>query len=126
MERLDGRCRRLREEFAGLDEGPLQAQLGEALELRIEREQALNRAREALEEAERLLKDTEQQRLASEQKLAPLRERAGDLRLKEQEARIAEENFSAQLVEAAADEQELAGKLEKGCARARCRRRSTG
>ena len=80
----------------------------------MQREQALNLARQALEEAEHTLKDTEQQRLASEQKLAPLRERAGDLRLKEQEARIAEENFSAQLEQAGAVEEELADKLERG------------
>jgi chromosome segregation protein len=114
LERMDGSLQALNEELSGLDEGPLQTQLGSALELRIQREQALNLARQELEEAERRLKETEQQRMASEQKLAPLRERAGDLRLKEQEARLAEENFSAQLAEAGVDETELAGKLEKG------------
>jgi len=114
IERLDRSLQGLNEELSGLDERPLQTQLGAALELRLQREQALNLARQELEEAERNLKETEQQRMASEQKLAPLRERAGDLRLKEQEARLAEENFSAQLVEAGVDETELAGKLEKG------------
>jgi chromosome segregation protein len=114
IERLDGSLQQLREELSGLDEGPLQGQLGGALELRIQREQALNLARQALEEAEHTLKDTEQRRLASEQKLAPLRERTGELRLKEQEARIAEESFSAQLEQAGAVEAELAGKLERG------------
>ena len=114
LERMDGSLQALNEELSGLDEGPLQTQLGSALELRIQREQALNLARQELEEAERRLKETEQQRMASEQKLAPLRERAGDLRLKEQEARLAEENFSAQLAEVGVDETELAGKLEKG------------
>ncbi len=114
IERLDGSLQRLREELAGLDEGPMQAQLGQALELRMQREHALNLARQALEEAEHQLKETEQQRLASEQKLAPLRERTGELRLKEQEARIAEESFSAQLEQAGVVEEELTGKLERG------------
>jgi len=92
----------------------LQAQLDQAVDKRVTREQALNVARQELEESERRLKDTEQQRMAAEQKLAPLRERSGELRLKEQEARLAEENFSTQLAEAGADEAELTGKLEKG------------
>ncbi len=114
VERLDASLQALSEELAGLDENPVQAQLGQALELRMQREQALNLARQALEEAERELKDTEQQRLTSEQKLAPMRERAGELRLKEQEARIAQESFAAQLEQAGAVEEELAGKLERG------------
>ncbi|HEU5284382.1 MAG TPA: chromosome segregation protein SMC, partial [Burkholderiales bacterium] len=114
IERLEAALRMQREELAGLDEAPVQAQLGEALGKRLERERALNQARGALEESERVLKEAEQQRMASEQKLGPLRERSGDLRLKEQEARIAEENFAAQLAEVHADENQLAGKLEKG------------
>ena len=112
--RVEAALREQRAELTSLDEAPLQAQLGEALATRVEREQALSRAREALEESERVLKEAEQQRMASEQKLGPLRERSGELRLKEQEARIAEENFAAQLAEAHADEGQLAGRLEKG------------
>ena len=112
--RLEADLSGLRLELAGLDEGPVQQQLDQALSLRVERETALNLARQALDGAEHLLKETEQQRLSSEHRLVPLRERAGDLRLKEQEARLAEENFSAQLAEVGADDQILAGKLEKG------------
>jgi chromosome segregation protein len=113
-ERLEGDLAGLRLELAGLDEGPVQVQLEQALGLRVEREQALNLARQGLDAAEHVLKETEQQRLSSEHRLSPLRERAGELRLKEQEARLAEENFAAQLVEAGADDETLAGKLEKG------------
>ena len=113
-ERLAAGLRAQREELAGLDETPLQDQLGLALGQRLAREQALNQARGALEESERVLKEAEQQRMASEQRLGPLRERSGDLRLKEQEARIAEESFAAQLEQAQADAAELTGKLEKG------------
>jgi chromosome segregation protein len=112
--RLEADLSGLRLELTGLDEGPVQQQLDQALSLRVERETALNLARQALDGAEHLLKETEQQRLSSEHRLTPLRERAGDLRLKEQEARLAEENFSAQLAEVGADDQILAGKLEKG------------
>jgi chromosome segregation protein len=113
-QRLESALQAQREELVSLDEAPLQAQLGEALERRVEREQALNLARQALEESDHVLKEADRSRMASEQKLGPLRERSGDLRLKEQEARIAEENFSAQLAEAHANEEELSGRLERG------------
>jgi len=112
--RVEESLQTLRAELTELDEGPVQAQLSEALGRRVAREQALNAAREALDDAERRLKEFEQQRMASEQKIGPLRDRSGDLRLKEQEARIAEENYAAQLLEANADEQALSGMLEKG------------
>ena len=112
--RLEGALEAQREELAGLDEAPLQAQLNDSLARRLEREQALNLARQGLEESDHTLKDADRNRMASEQKLGPLRERSGELRLKEQEARIAEENFATQLVEAQANEEELAGRLEKG------------
>ncbi len=112
--RVEESLQGLRAELSELDETPVQAQLDEALGRRVEREQALNAAREKLDEAERVLKEAEQQRMGSEQKIGPLRERSNDLRLKEQEARIAEENFAAQLTEASADEAALAGMIEKG------------
>jgi chromosome segregation protein len=112
--RLEQALQAQREELNGLDEAPLQAQLSGALQVRVEREQALQRAREALEESERVLKDTEQQRLTSERQLDPLRGRLGELKLKEQEARLAEETFSTQLADARADEQALAASPEKG------------
>jgi chromosome segregation protein len=113
-QRLEEALQAQREELTGLDEAPLQDQLSRALEQRLEREQALARARGTLEESERVLKEAEQQRMATEQRLGPLRERSGDLRLKEQEARIAEESFAEQLANAHADETELAAKVEKG------------
>jgi chromosome segregation protein len=112
--RLEGTLQAQREELASLDEAPLQVQLSAALEQRVEREQALSLARQALEDSDTALKDADRSRMTSEQKLGPLRERSGELRLKEQEARIAEENFAGQLTEAQADEEALAGRLEKG------------
>jgi chromosome segregation protein len=104
----------LRAERAGLDEAPLQAELTGVLNRRLERESALNQARQALEAAEHALKSTDQERMSSEQQLGPMRERSGELKLKEQEARIAEENYAGQLAQAQADEGQLAAQLDKG------------
>jgi chromosome segregation protein len=101
-------------EISQADPGPLQAQLQEQLDARVEREERLKQGRDALQAAEESLHATEQERLASEQKLAPLRDRINELRLKEQEARIAEDGFAAQLAEAGADEQALMALLEDG------------
>jgi chromosome segregation protein len=114
VRRVDATLGGLQGELAGLDEAPLQSQLTQALGLRIERENALNHARQGLESAEHTLKETDQARMACEQKLAPMRERTGELKLKEQEARIAEENFSAQLEQVQADEADLVMRLDKG------------
>jgi len=114
IQRLVGESEVLLAEISQSDEGPLQAQLQEQLDARMEREQRLKQGREELQLAEDSLRATEQERLASEQKLAPLRERINDLRLKEQEVRIAEDGFAAQLAEAGADEQELLVVLEEG------------
>jgi chromosome segregation protein len=113
-QRIEASVKALHEELAGLDEAPLQTQLGAALTTRLEREQALNRSRQALEAAEHALKETDQQRMACEQKIGPMRERTGELKLKEQEARIAEEAFTAQLTDVQADEAQLASQLDKG------------
>ncbi|PWT72784.1 MAG: chromosome segregation protein SMC, partial [Proteobacteria bacterium] len=113
-ERVRSAATELSAELSTLDEKPIQVELDDALATRVERESNLAQAREALEQAERELKEAEQGRMASEQRLSPLRDRVGELRLKEQEARLAEENFAAQLVDAGADEAELAGKVTKG------------
>ncbi|MEK6211046.1 MAG: chromosome segregation protein SMC [Pseudomonadota bacterium] len=114
LKRLASESEALSQEISQSDEGPLQAQLQEQLDARVEREQRLKQGRDELQAAEDRLRVTEQERLTSEQKLAPLRERINELRLKEQEARIAEDGFAAQLAEAGADEQELLPLLEDG------------
>ena len=102
------------EELKSCDETPWQAQLQQALALRTERESALAQARDALEGMEARLKEVEHERLTAEQRLDPLRERVNEVRLKEQEARLTEQQYAQQLVDAGADEQALAGLLEKG------------
>jgi chromosome segregation protein len=114
LQRLTSESEALSAEISQSDEGALQTQLQEHLDVRIEREQRLKQGRDELQGAEDRLRTTEQERLASEQKLAPLRERINELRLKEQEARIAEDGFNAKLAAAGADERELLPLLEEG------------
>jgi chromosome segregation protein len=114
LQRLASESEALSQEISQSDEGPLQAQLQEQLEARVDREHRLKQGRDELQAAEDRLRTTAQERLVSEQKLAPLRERINELRLKEQEARITEDGFAAQLAEAGADERELLPLLEEG------------
>jgi len=102
------------EVLARLDESQWQSQLQIALSLRATREQALAQARDALEATEAQLKEMDQLRMTVEQKLGPLRDRINEVRLKEQEARINEEQYAQQLLEAGANEEELAQALAKG------------
>ena len=101
-------------DLSGYDEAPLQEQLQGMLDVRVTREQALAAARDALEGMETQLRTADQEKVTYEEKLGPLRERIADVRLKEQEARLTEEQYTQQLIEAAADEEALASLLEKG------------
>ena len=112
--RLQNESAALLLEVSRSDDTELQEQLQQQLTLRGERDLALKLAREELEGVNQSLRATDEERVASEQKLAPARERVNELRLKEQEARLAEESFSAQLVEAQANEDELLPLLEEG------------
>jgi chromosome segregation protein len=114
LRRLSNESSALSLEISQADVAPLQGQLQEQLDARVEREARLKQGRDELQAAEDSLHATEQERLASEQKLGPLRDRINELRLKEQEARIAEDGFAAQLAEAGADEQDLLALLEDG------------
>ncbi|MHB9117041.1 MAG: chromosome segregation protein SMC [Burkholderiales bacterium] len=95
------------------NDGPVQDELQQALNLRLQREQGLTQAREAMTLAEKALREVEEERLNSERGLNPLRDKLGEARLKEQEARINEEQLSEHLREVQADETELAALLEK-------------
>ena len=101
-------------DLSGYDEAPWHSQLQGMLETRVAREQALALARDTLEGMETQLRGVDQERLSAEEKLGPLRERIAEVRLKEQEARITEEQYAQQLVEANANEEDLAALLEKG------------
>jgi chromosome segregation protein len=86
-----------RVELCNLDDGSSQQQLQEALERRVEREQALANARNEMEYATVNLNKLEQERLSCEQKLNPLRDKTAELSLKEQEARLHFEQWAEQL-----------------------------
>lgn len=100
-------------EMEAFDEAPLEAQVGEALARKQERETVLAQARDALSEAERTLRSNDEERARLERGLDPLRERIGELRLKEQEARIAEEGFAEQLAQATFDAEWLEQAMDK-------------
>ena len=100
------------EESAGsLDPEEIVPRLQEALEQRVEKEQALASMRDALEAATAGLRGLEEERLKIEQSLNPLRDRIGELRLKEQAAALNVEQLVLLLVEAQADESALAADL---------------
>ena len=104
----------LKADLAERQDGELRERLQAELELRVQRESALAAARSRQEELSQSLRSAEEERLGCEQKLEPLRSRINDLRLKEQAARLNKEQYANQLFEAGADEETLAGMLEKG------------
>ncbi len=102
-----------REERESISEEVIEAQLQQALAVRQGSETRLAEHRDALEGAATGLRQLEEARLKIEQGLDPLRNRIGDLRLKEQAAQLSEEQYAARLVEANANEEELAPGLTR-------------
>jgi chromosome segregation protein len=98
----------------GLHDEGMREQLQAGLDLRVEREEVLSRARGHQEELASEVRAADEQRLGSEQKLQPLRDRLSDLRLKEQAARLNFEQYAMQLVEAKVDEAWLGEQLRDG------------
>ncbi|WP_353148175.1 chromosome segregation protein SMC [Pollutimonas bauzanensis] len=90
---LDG----LQGELFELDASASQAGLQDALELRAEREEALNLARIELDNLAALLRGADDERLSLERSLEPRRARIMELQLQEQAARLAVEQFAEQL-----------------------------
>jgi len=87
----------LQGELFTLDESAAQAGLQDALALRTEREQALNRARIEQDHLAALLRSADEERLRLERAREPLRERITQLQLQEQAARLAVEQYAEQL-----------------------------
>ena len=112
IERVAGDTAQVRAELEGLDDAVVQNGLQAALDLRLEREQALARVRTELDGLTTQLRAMDEDRIKTEQKLEPLRNRVSDLRLKEQAARLAQEQYAQQLSDAHADETALAPRLE--------------
>src|SRR5690606_19458887 len=87
----------LQGELFELDASAAQSGLQEALELRAEREEALNLARIELDNLAADLRSADEERVSMERSLEPLRARIMELQLQEQAARLATEQFAEQL-----------------------------
>jgi chromosome segregation protein len=111
LQRVATESEAARSEVAGISDTVLQEQLQTALAARDGREASLAEMRNALEGAAAALRTLDEDRLRIEHGLTPLRERINDLRLKQQAAQLNEAQFMERLVEAKADENELAAEL---------------
>ncbi|OZI74075.1 chromosome segregation protein SMC [Bordetella genomosp. 12] len=98
-------------DLSELDASATQAGLQDALEQRVEREEALSQARQELDNLSALLRGADEDRLQQERVLEPLRARITELQLQEQAARLAEEQFTEQLNAREVDRQALAQEL---------------
>ncbi len=87
----------LQGELFELDASAAQAGLQDAVELRAEREEALNRARIELDNLAAQLRTADEQRVELERSLDPRRARIMELQLQEQAARLAVEQFAEQI-----------------------------
>lgn len=87
----------LQGELFDLDESMAQAGLQDAVEVRVELEEALRVARIGQDELAATLRVADEDRLTIERSLEPLRARVTELQLQEQAARLAVEQFSEQL-----------------------------
>ncbi len=98
-------------ELESLDDQTAQAGLQSLLDKRSEQERALADARHELDQLTQKLRQHEESRMQAERSLQPQRDRIMELQLKEQAARLNQEQYAQQLLEAQADEEELAAKL---------------
>lgn len=87
----------LQGELFELDASASQAGLQDALELRAEREEALNLARIELDNLAASLREADEERIKLERSIEPRRARIMELQLQEQAARLAVEQFAEQL-----------------------------
>ncbi|MFT0547588.1 chromosome segregation protein SMC [Allopusillimonas ginsengisoli] len=87
----------LQGELFELDASAAQAGLQDAIELRAEREEALNQARIELDNLAAQLRSADEQRVELERSLEPRRARIMELQLQEQAARLAVEQFAEQI-----------------------------
>ncbi|MDP1557807.1 MAG: chromosome segregation protein SMC [Nitrosomonas sp.] len=107
IDRLSGSLEDLLATKNQINETNLNYQLQDCLSQRIKLEQTANETRNALENTANELQETEKSRLTAEHKLDPLRESLSNARLREQAARITENQFSQQLKEVEANEENL-------------------
>jgi len=103
----------LQGELFTLDESAAQAGLQDALALRAQREEQLNRARIEADNLAALLRGADETRVQCERAIDPLRARITQLQLQEQQARLAMEQYAEQLDAQQTDRDALRAFLEQ-------------
>jgi chromosome segregation protein len=104
----------LQRELEELTDSAAQSELQEALELRIQREQALAAKRAEYDDITLRLRQADEQRMVSERSLEPLRDRITKLQLDEQAAQLGGAQFMEQLTAAEVDLAALAQGIADG------------
>ncbi len=101
-------------ELQELDDASAQAGLQEALEERVQREQALAAVRHRYDTLSAQLRQSDEQRMGIERGLQPLRDRITQLQLEEQAAALGGAQYLEQLRAAEVDLEKLAASIEEG------------
>lgn len=109
---LADELQRARDELARLSDAAAQGGLQDAIERRLQREQALAAQRSQYDELTARLRASDEQRQQHERSLDPLRARITEFQLKEQAAQLGLEQHSQSLREAGADLEALAIGIE--------------
>ena len=105
---------RAHDELARLSDAAAQGGLQDALNIKMEREQALGAKRSAYDDLTAKLRASDERRVAFERELEPLRQRITDLQLKEQASRLGLEQYTQLLQDAQADMEAVAKSIEDG------------
>ena len=111
---IDTEQARAQEELTRLTDAAAQAGLQTALNLKMEREQALAAKRSTYDDLTSKLRASDERRLTLERELDPLRQRITDLQLKEQAARLGTEQYTQLLADAQADLAVVAQSIAEG------------
>ena len=109
---------RAHDEQSRLSAAAAQGGLQDALDLKMEREQALGARRSEYDDLTAKLRASDERRLSLERALDPLRQRITDFQLKEQAARLGLEQYTTLLADAQADLAAVAQSIAEGNVRA--------
>ena len=113
-ESVHAEVQRAHDELTRLTDAAAQAGLQNALELKLEREQALGAKRSEYDDLTAKLRASDERRLQLERELDPLRQRITEFQLKEQAARLGFEQYEQQLLDAQADLQAVEQSIKDG------------
>ena len=107
-------CERAQAESLRLNDAAAQGGLQDALNLKMEREQAVSAARSAYEDLTNQLRASDERRVQIERALEPMRTRITEFQLKEQAAALGSAQYEQQLAEAGADLAAVAQSIAEG------------